>query len=447
METLALQRGLPCSLEAERIVLGSVLIGNADVSILEASLPVDFFSLEKHRRIYGRMLELEHRGVPIDRLTVTEELSRVKELESCDGLGYLVSLDNDTPRFENIDAWIEIVREKATLRRLIVAGQHLQNRCLMGEEQSREILQGAESVLLALGENRVNGQWLQPGEIIERYPGGINAFMSPPRGGTGVPTPWPRLTEDLCGLHEGDLFLLAGRPSHGKSVCMMQMAHHAAVKDFGAAVISLEMSKESLMQRLVCSIARVDSQKMRAGYLNADERLRLLRAYQQIEKLPLYVDDTHLSTVPEVIAAIRRLLAKHPVKTIFLDHLQLMRSVTRSPNRHNELSEMSHAFKHLAAKTATTIVLLSQLNRECEKEKRAPRLSDLRESGTLEEDADVVMFVHREEMYHRDREDLRGMAEFIIAKQRSGPTGKRQMVFIHEFQRFDNRASDLEDEP
>ena len=230
----------------------------------------------------------------------------------------------------------------------------------------------------------------------------------------------------------------------GKSVVMMQMAHHAAINDHGAAVISLEMSKYSLMLRLMCSIARVDSQKVRAGYLNQDERRRLFEAYAKVEKIPMYVDDTHLSTIPEITAAVRKLASQHPIDVIFIDHLQLMRAVTRSQNRHGELSEMSHALKHLAAKMDVTLVLLSQLNRECEKEKRAPRLSDLRESGTLEEDADVVMFVHREEMYHREREDLRGVAEFIIGKQRNGPTGKRKMIFVSEYQKFEMCA---EDEP
>jgi replicative DNA helicase len=229
----------------------------------------------------------------------------------------------------------------------------------------------------------------------------------------------------------------------GKSIVMMQMAHWAAKHDYGVAVISLEMTKESLIERLCCSIGRVDSQKLRAGYLNADERRRLLCAYSEIDTLPMYTDDTHLSTVPEIVAACRKLQARHKLSVIFVDHLQLMRSVSRIDNRHGQLSEISHAFKHLAAKTETAVVLLSQLNRECEKEKRAPRLSDLRESGTLEEDADVVMFVHRPEMYHRDREDLRGVAEFIIGKQRNGPTGKRQMVFLQDMQKFETRASDL----
>ena len=197
------------------------------------------------------------------------------------------------------------------------------------------------------------------------------------------------------------------------------------------------------MQRLLCSVASVDSQRLRAGYTNADERLRLLRAYQAVETIPLYVDDTHLSTVPEITGAVRKLAARHPLHLLFIDHLQLMRSTSKLQNRHEQLSETTHALKHLAAKTGTTVVLLSQLNRECEKEKRAPRLSDLRESGTIEEDADVVMFVHRPEMYHREREDLRGLAEFIIGKQRNGPTGKRQMIFLNEIQKFENRANDL----
>lgn len=305
----------------------------------------------------------------------------------------------------------------------------------------------AEAVLTKLGEKQQpHGQWLTPGEVIAAYPGGLNAFMSPNRGGVGIPTPWPMLTSALCGLQRGDLVLVAGRPSMGKSVIGMQLAHHAAKNGYGAAFFSLEMSKDSLVRRLIANIARVDAQRLRSGTLNADERLRACRAASEIDALPLWIDDTRAGTIPAVTSAPRRLCARQKVSAVFIDHFQLMHSIGRAESRHQELSLISHSLKHLAIECDLTIVLLSQLNRECERDKRRPQLADLKETGSLEEDADVVLFVHRPEQYNRQDESLRGVAEFIIGKHRNGPTGKLNMVFLHGFQKFEERSAGMEEE-
>jgi replicative DNA helicase len=430
------ERGLPCNVDAERFVLGSILLNGSQFEVVAGALKQHDFSLEKHRRIWRRMSDLHNRGEEIDRVTLLNELRKHDELES-DGIGYVVSLDDGMPQIPNLDGYVRIIQEKSVLRRAIFAAQGLIERCMEARDDSQAILADAEAVLSKLADNRgAHGQWLNPGEIMSSYPGGINGFLNPPHGGTGTPTPWPGLTAALSGLQRGDLFLVAGRPSMGKSIVGMALAHHAATGGDGAAVFSLEMSKESLIRRLISTIGSVDAQRIRTGSLNREERRRVADAASQIDSMPLWIDDTRARTIPAVTSALRKLTAKHPVRLVVIDHLQLMNGAGRFDSRHHELSEISHALKHLAGQFDLTVVLLSQLNRECEKGARRPQLSDLKETGSLEEDADVVLFVHRPEQYNRQDPDLRGKAEFIIGKQRNGPIGKRAMLFQHEYQRF-----------
>lgn len=443
MSDLLAERGLPCNIDAERLVLGSILLdGNVYDDVAGALQPADF-SLDKHQRIFTRMAELHERGERIDRITVANELRNRNELESCDGLSYLVSLDDGLPQIATLDAYIRIVQEKSTLRRAIEACEALINRCISGGNDSSGILAAGEALLARIAAGQVkHGQWLQPGEIMENYPGGFENFIAPNRAGSGaaVPTPWKALTSATCGLQTGDLVLVAGRPSMGKSIVGMQLAHTAARNGHGSAVFSLEMSKESLVRRLISAVGNVDAQRIRSGLLNAEERQRSMRAAAEIKNLPIYVDDTRARTVPAVTAALRKLIAKHPIRLLIIDHLQLMRATGRSESRHQELSEISHSLKHLAGEFGVTVVLLSQLNRDCEREKRRPQLADLKETGSLEEDADLVLFVHRPEQFNRQDQSLHGVAELIIGKQRNGPTGKLNMVFLHEFQKFEERA-------
>lgn len=352
-----------------------------------------------------------------------------------------MDLTTGLPQFLKLDTHIRILQEKSTLRRTIAACEHLKNRCLLEDGNAQDILAEAEAVLGKLGDgHQQHGTWLTPAEVISSFPGGVNAFMSPNRGGSGVPAPWPALTATLCGLQKGELVLIAARPSMGKSVAAMQSAHHAAKRGHGVAFFSLEMTKEALVRRLISAIGNVDAQRLRSGMLNAEERGRALRAATEIDGLPLWIDDTRARTLPAITSALRRLRTQQSVEVVFIDHLQLMKSIGRTESRHQELSEISHSLKHLAVEFGLTVLLLSQLNRECEREKRRPQLSDLRECGSLEEDGDVVLFIHRPEQYNRQDASLRGIAEFIIAKQRNGPTGKLPMSFLHAYQRFEERA-------
>jgi replicative DNA helicase len=443
---ISLDKGLPSSVDAERFVLGSILLNDSLYIQAAGDLQADDFSLEKHRRIFSRMGELHERGEHIDRITVANELMRFSELESCDGLSYLVSLDDGLPQTINIDAYIRIVKDKAALRRIIFASQHLMNRCLLGEEPPDEILAGAEETLLKLGEDRVKTGLVSPRQVIEQYQGGLNAFLDPSKRLKGVSTGFSKFDEKTSGLHPGDLFILAARPSMGKTALALNIAQHVATKaKRTVAVFSLEMSKESLLTRMLCATARVDSQKFRAGYLSADERKRLQAAASSIVEAPLFIDDTAGIHLMDIHAKLRRLKAEHGLGLVIVDYLQLMSGRGRFENRNQEISTISRGMKLLAKELNVPMLVLSQLNRapETRQGDHRPQLSDLRESGSIEQDADLVGFIFREEVYRPNDEGLRGQAELILAKQRNGPVGKIELVFLHEFTKFENRAADL----
>lgn len=438
------ENGLPVNLDAERFVLGAIQLNGELFDAVNGALASEDFSIEKHRRIYRRMRDIHERGDHVSRITLATELQNHRELESCDGLSYLATLDDGLPQLPNIDSYVKLVKEKALLRRTIFACQQMIDRCMTASENAQEILIAAEATVTQLTQDATtkHGQWLRPGEVIEAYPGGLSAFLDPRHSGEGIPLPWPGITESLCGLHPGDLFIVAGRPSMGKSLVAMQIALHAAIKANEAAVFSLEMTGHSMVRRLISNVGRVDAQKFRSGYLSREERDRVAAAIGSISELGLWIDDTKANTIPAITSALRKLMAKRPIKLVMVDHLQLMRSTGRSESRHQELSAITHALKHIAKQFEVVVVLCSQLNRECEKDNRVPMLADLKETGSIEEDADVVLFVHRWERYEkfRGREDLRGQADFIIAKQREGPIGKHNMVFLDRLQKFETQA-------
>src|SRR6266699_1567087 len=301
---LTFEKGLPANIDAERFVLGSVLL-NQDVyfQVAGAVEPEDF-SLEKHRRVFARMKDLYERGEKIDRLTIANELMKQGQLESVDGFSYLVSLDEGLPTLSNLDSYIRIVKDKATLRKLIFSAQKVIDRCLIGEEEPDEILAGAEESLLKLGEARAGERLETPKEIIEKFPGGVNAFLDPSQRVSGLSTGFTKFDEMTGGLHGGELLILAARPSMGKTALALNRAQHVATRlDQTVAVFSLEMSKESLLTRMLCATARVDSQRFRAGYLNQEERRRLQAAAADLVGAPLFIDDTAGISLMEMHAA------------------------------------------------------------------------------------------------------------------------------------------------
>jgi replicative DNA helicase len=450
-DKLALEKGLPANIDAERFILGSVLLDASRFIEIAGLIGQEDFALEKHRRIYMRMFELHERGEKIDRITIAEELMRHNELESVDGLGYLVSLDDGMPHIANLESYVKIVRDKATLRRIIHASQHLMNRALIGEEDPGEILSGAGETLLRLGEARQEKGLMTPLEVIRNYQGGLNAFLDPSKRIKGISTGFTKLDEMTGGLHSGELIILAARPSMGKTAFALNIAWHVATRLFQpVAIFSLEMSQESLLTRMLCAAARVDSQRFRTGYLNEQERQKLRQAANQMVEAPIFIDDTAGANLMDMHAKLRRMKQSgQKMGLVVVDYLQLMSCKGRSENRNQEVSQLSRGLKLMSKELDCPFLVLSQLSRATETRvgDHRPQLSDLRESGSIEQDADLVGFIFREEVYKRDREDLHGIAELILAKQRNGPIGTVPMVFLHAQTRFENRAEDLGEPP
>jgi replicative DNA helicase len=447
MSNLALQNGLPSNLDAERVILGSILMDYNSYRDTLSLIPAEEFSLEAHRRIFGAMQRIDLRGGSVDRVTIAEALMGASHLESVGGLTYLISLDDGLPALPSIEPHISIVREKAALRKIVYASQSLIERCLSPGENAPEIIATGERMLDAIGRDRrtETAELLTPLEIVEKA-GGIQNFLNPKQG-AGVKTPWQRLTNMTNGYRRGELFIVAGNPSMGKSAAALQVAMDAAEAGNGVLIFSLEMSRQSLVQRMACCRARVDGSKLRSGYLNSDERARLRQAIAEFGKWPLWIAEHGVSTVSGIRSAVRRQKAKRDIFMLVIDYLQLLRAVGKFSNRNAEVSEITRGIKLLAVDEDVNVQLLSQLNRDNMRDKRPPALHDLRESGSIEQDADAVVFVWRPEMLHRDREDLRGHAELILAKQRNGPVGKVEVVWLSGLTKFESRSEDIPDEP
>jgi replicative DNA helicase len=447
--SLALEKGLPSNVDAERFVLGSILLDDSSYLDVAGVLSPDDFCLDKHRKIFRRMSELHDRSEKIDRVTIANELLKFNELESVDGVTYLVSLDDGLPRIPNLDSYVKIIRDKATLRRIIAASQQMMNRALLAEEDPDVILAGAEESLVKLGEARMTEGLKSPGQIIAEYAGGINAFLDPSRRIKGISTGFTKLDEMTGGLHKGELIILAARPSMGKTAIALNIASHVATKlNEKVAVFSLEMSGESLLTRMLCASAYVDSQRFRAGYLNQEERRKLAQASQKLVEAPLYIDDTAGVNLMDMHAKLRRMQGgDQKLGLVIVDYLQLMSARGRTENRNQEVSGISRGLKLMAKELDVPMMVLSQLSRAPETRigDHRPQLSDLRESGSIEQDADLVGFIFREEVYKRDRADLHGLAELIIAKQRNGPIGTVNLVYLHAMTKFENRAEELTD--
>ena len=445
---IALEKGLPVNLDAERFVLGAILMDDALYIQVAGALEAGDFSLEKHRRIFLRMGELYERGERIDRVTVANELMKQNQLESVDGVSYLVSLDEGLPVLSNLESYVQIVKDKSVLRRIIFSSQALIDRCLRAEDEPDQILASAEENLLKLGDSRTGDSLMSPKRILEEFEGGLNTFLDPSKRIKGLSTGFLKLDEMTGGLNEGELVILAARPSMGKTALALNIAQHVALRPNEkqtVAVFSLEMSRESLLTRMICAAARVDQQKFRASYLNQDERRRLAKAASDLVQAPLFIDDTSGAHLMDVHAKLRRLKSEHGLGLVVIDYLQLMSGRGRYENRNQEISTISRGLKLLAKDLRVPMLVLSQLSRapEIRQGDHRPQLSDLRESGSIEQDADLVAFIFREEVYKPQDESLKGLAELLVAKQRNGPTGKVNLVFLKEFTKFENRTNDL----
>ncbi len=437
---------LPANVEAERSILGAILLDNFSYNQAAEHLKPEDFSLDSHRRIYSRMIDLAESSRAIDMITLIEELSRRKELQSIGDVGYISSLLDGVPDRPSIEHYINIVRDKALLRGLIHASNAAIARAADQGDSAEDILNDAEAAIFQLADKRIGKGFVGVQEIIKESFGSIDAFLQRGQRITGLATHYEKLDEMTSGLQPADLIIIAARPSMGKTAFAMNIAENAAIKDKKVvAVFSLEMSKEALLQRLLCSTAIVDSHKFRTGSLWKDDIEKVRHAVGQLAEAPIFIDDTAGISLSEMRAKSRRLLqSQGKLDLIIVDYLQLMSGGSkRFENRTQEVSAISRGLKGLAKEMHVPVIALSQLSRAPESRGSSdhrPQLADLRESGSIEQDADVVAFIFREEIYKPDDPELDGIAEIIIRKQRNGPTGKVKMAFLKSSTRFENLA-------
>ena len=442
-----LDRGLPASVEAERAILGAILLDNSSYPQASEHLRAEDFSLDSHRRIYLRMMELAETGRAIDFVTLTEQLGQHKEIESVGGVAYVTSLTDGLPRVKNIEQYVKIVKDKALLRGLIHAASSAIQKAYEQEAPAEEIIDSAESEIFKVAEQRIGRGFQGVQEIVKQSFGSIDKLYEQGQRITGLETHFTEFDNKTSGLQKSDLIIIAARPSMGKTALAINIAENAAVLDNKVVgVFSLEMSKESLMMRLLCSQARVDSHKLRTGFLGRDDYNLLVNALAGLIEAPIFIDDTPGISVSEMRAKCRRLQqSQGRLDLIVVDYLQLVAGVPvggtkRYENRTQEVSAISRGLKGLAKEMRCPVVALSQLSRAPESRtgNNRPQLADLRESGAIEQDADVVACIFREEVYKRDDPDLEGKAELIIAKQRNGPTGTVHLAFVGRSTRFEN---------
>ena len=437
---------LPANVEAERSILGAILLDNLAYNQAAEHLKPEDFSLDSHRRIYSRMTDLADLSQPIDIITLTEMLSRRREVDAVGGVAYLSSLTHGLPRRVSIEDYVKIVRDKALLRGLIHAASAAIARASEQGDPAEEILNEAEATIFQLSEKRIGRGFLGVQEIVKESFGSVDALLQRGQRITGLETHYADLDEMTSGLQPSDLVIIAARPSMGKTAFAMNIAEHAAIHDSKVVgIFSLEMSREALLLRMLCSCARVDSHKMRTGSLWREDMDKVVHAMDKLANAPLFIDDTPGIALSEMRAKARRLQQQQgKLDLVIVDYLQLMSSGGRRyENRTQEVSAISRGLKALAKELRVPVVALSQLSRAPESRgsgDHRPQLADLRESGAIEQDADVVMFIFREEVYKPDDPELEGRAEILIAKQRNGPTGRVMLAFTKRSTRFDTLA-------
>jgi len=438
-DPVALERVLPHSLEAERTVLGAILIENEAFHNAAEILTEKDFYRDAHRKIFARMAALSARGDAIDLVTLKEEMSRAGELEGAGGLGYLSSLVEGVPRATNVPYYSRIVKDKSVLRSLISAANRISQAAFGSSEETQLVLDEAEKSIFEIAEGAIRSGFEPVGEIVKKTFKTIDELSEKRELVTGIPTGFVEFDEMTSGLQRSDLVIVAARPAMGKTSFCMNIAQHVGLKTDGTVgVFSLEMSKEQLVLRMLCGEARVDMHKLRSGFLSEKDWAKLVQGVSDLSQAKVFIDDTPGISVMEMRAKVRRLKMEHGLDLIVVDYLQLMQGRGRFENRTQEISNISRSLKGLAKELSVPVVALSQLSRAPDSRgDHRPQLSDLRESGALEQDADVVVFIFREEEYNATP-DNRGIAELIIGKQRNGPTGTIKMAFIKEYTRFEN---------
>ncbi|HDD52965.1 MAG: replicative DNA helicase [Aquificota bacterium] len=432
----------PQNIEAEQCVLGSVLLDNSALNkVLDILSPEDFYKRE-HQIIYTTMLDLYDKNHPIDLITLSDTLTHREELEAAGGLEYLMELAEVVPSSAHAPHYARIVKEKAVLRHLIRAATDILTICYEGGQEVEEVLDEAERRIFSVSEKKTRRDFIDAKALLKEAVKSLEDLAIKKRAITGIATGFRELDRLTSGFQPSDLIIIAARPSMGKTALALNIAQHAAIKEKKTvAIFSLEMSREQLALRMLSSLAKIPSHKLRTGILSNDEWKKLIRAANKLSDSPVYVDDTPALSVLEIRAKARRLMSEHRLDLVIIDYLQLMRSRSKTESRQQEISEISRSLKSLAKELNVPIVALSQLSRAVEgRQNKRPQLSDLRESGAIEQDGDLILFIYRPEVYKPDKPEYHGIAEIIVGKQRNGPTGTFKLTFLKEYTTFEEYA-------
>ena len=440
IDTLQDQRSLPHSAESERAVLAGAMLDPALLPSVSGRLTADDFYAERHRILYRTMLTLQESGTEIDLRTLQASLEQQDRLDSVGGIAYLASLDLDLPDLGRLDSYVEIVKERSIRRRLIEACGEITRNCLDGGLEAQEALSRAEQTILGLGEEAIQRGFVQLARIFHETLADLEE--RPDRGFVGISTGYVDLDDITRGLNPGNLVIIAGRPGMGKTSLALNIAEHVAIREEKAVgLFSLEMSQEELALRILSSEVDVPFGPLRSGHLSQKQWNRVIQSVKSVSRAPLFIDDSANPTLLELASKSRRLKAEQGLDLVVLDYLQLMQAGGRYESRNLEIAAITRGLKQLAKELNVPVIALSQLSRQPERRAgdHRPQLADLRESGSIEQDADVVMFIYRDEVYNADSPD-RGIAELIIAKHRNGQTGTIKLVFLGETTKFCNLA-------
>lgn len=437
----------PQNIEAEKALLGAALIDpDALGHVIEKITGEDFY-LKSHQIIYEALLGLYEKNEPTDVLTATNYLEKKEKLNEIGGASYLAGLTDAMPTTANVLAYAKIVAEKSVLRKLIQGANHIAQKSYQGKDEAYEVLDEAEKIIYDISENRGQKGFTAIRDLVKDSFKHIEELFENKKPITGLATGFDDFDNLSSGLQKNDLVILAGRPSMGKTALALNIAENAALKENAkVALFSLEMAKEQLVTRMLCSQARIDSSKLRRGELVDNDWPELTRVASLLSDASIYIDDSAAPSVLEMRAKARRLKREQGLDLVIVDYLQLIRSHANLNSREQEISEISRSLKSLAKEFNVPVVALSQLNRSLEgRQNKRPQLSDLRESGAIEQDADLIAFVYRDEVYNQDTPD-KGIAELIIGKQRNGPTGTVRVAFLNQFTRFENLAFEPDEE-
>jgi replicative DNA helicase len=441
VDLTVLKKTPPQSLEAERTVLGGILVNNSYLNtVLSLLTPEDFYR-DAHRQILESMISLMDRGQPIDLLTLSEELQKAGVLEEIGGAAYLASLMDGVPRTLNIDYYNQIIKEKALLRRLILSSARIINTSYEQQVDADTLISEAQQAIIEIAEEKLKPGFVPLSILTGSELEAIARKAEHREAVTGVPTGFIELDNMTSGFHPSEFIVIAGRPSMGKTALALNIAQYVGLRtDYCAGIFSMEMANEQVALRFICSEAQVDLQKARSGYISEREFEKLQLAAETLTQAKIYVDESPALTVMEMKAKCRRLRLEGHLDIVFVDYIQLMRTGSRFENRNQEMSFIARSLKEMARELKMPVVGVSQLSRAPEKMRREPKpvLSDLRESGAIEQDADVVLLIYRPDYYNPNDPEKKGLAEVNVAKQRNGPVGPVTLVFLKEFAKFCN---------